>query len=76
MSTTPDPKAELYELPLTGVTRRKSPLSTDNNACVEIEDLEGGGVAVFDSKRPDRPELRFTAAEWLAFTEGLRRGLL
>ncbi|MFD9593097.1 DUF397 domain-containing protein [Kitasatospora sp. NPDC059973] len=76
MSTTPDPKADLYALELTGATRRKSPLSTDNGDCVEIEDLPGGGVAVFDSKRPDRTDLRFTKAEWHAFKEGIRQGLL
>lgn len=40
----------------------------EGEACVEIAKIPGGGVAVRDSKRPDLPGLRFTAAEWAAFT--------
>ncbi|MCC9311143.1 DUF397 domain-containing protein [Kitasatospora sp. RB6PN24] len=76
MSTATDRKEDLYALDLTGLPRRKSPLSTDDNNCVEITDLPGGGVAFTDSKRPDRSDLRFTKEEWAAFTEGIRRGLL
>ncbi|MFC5665182.1 DUF397 domain-containing protein [Kitasatospora misakiensis] len=76
MSSTPEPKADLYALDLTAAARRKSPLSTDNNACVELADLPGGGMAVFDSKRPDLPALRYTKEEWEAFKEGIVQGLL
>lgn len=33
-------------------------------------------MAVFDSKRPDLPALRYTKEEWEAFREGIVRGLL
>jgi hypothetical protein len=76
LNATPDDKDALYSLDLTGLPRRKSPLSTAWDNCVEITDLPDGGVAFTDSKRPDRPDLRFTAAEWEAFKEGIRQGLL
>ncbi|WP_342747014.1 DUF397 domain-containing protein [Streptomyces aidingensis] len=36
--------------------------------------LPGGGVAVRDSKNPERPHLCFTAAEWAAFKGGVSLG--
>lgn len=33
-----------------------------------------GGVLVRDSKDPDGPQLRFSAAEWADFTAGVRAG--
>jgi hypothetical protein len=42
-------------------------------ACVEIADLDGGR-AVRDSKNTSGPALMFTAAEWVAFTAGVRAG--
>ena len=40
-----------------------------------MADLPGGGRAVRDSKDHGRgPVLMFTAAEWLAFTKGVRDG--
>lgn len=36
----------------TALTWRKSSLSTDNGACVEVAVLAGGLVAVRDSKNP------------------------
>ncbi|HEY6425103.1 MAG TPA: DUF397 domain-containing protein [Pseudonocardiaceae bacterium] len=53
---------------------RKSSRSSGNAACVEIADLATGGRAVRDSKVPVGPALRFTAAEWVAFTAGVRAG--
>lgn len=41
------------------------------DGCVETADLPGGGKAIRDSKRPDLPALRFTDAEWEAFTAAL-----
>ena len=74
MHTGPDRKDDLYALDLTGAPRRKSRYSNPSGNCVEITDLPGGGIAISDSKRPDRTDLRFTAAEWEAFKEGVRQG--
>ncbi|WP_182887413.1 DUF397 domain-containing protein [Microbispora sp. H10885] len=52
---------------LAGVVWVKSPYSSNNGACVEVGLLDGGDIAVRDSKDPDGPALRFTAAEWDAF---------
>ena len=53
---------------------RKSTFSNNTGACVEVADLGGAGRAVRDSKNPTGPALRFTAAEWAAFTAGVRTG--
>jgi Domain of unknown function (DUF397) len=53
---------------------RKSSASAYNGNCVEVAALAGGGVAVRDSKDPNGPRLRFTAAEWSAFTAGVHAG--
>jgi Domain of unknown function (DUF397) len=53
---------------------RKSTFSNNTGACVEVADLNGGGRAVRDSKNPTGPALTFTAAEWTAFTAGVRAG--
>ncbi|MGH3683849.1 MAG: DUF397 domain-containing protein [Pseudonocardiaceae bacterium] len=53
---------------------RTSSYSTGQGGnCVEVAGLEGGR-AVRDSKNPTGPALRFTAAEWVAFTTGVRAG--
>jgi Domain of unknown function (DUF397) len=44
------------------------------NACVEVAELPGGHRAVRDSKNRSGPALMFTAAEWAAFTAGIRAG--
>jgi hypothetical protein len=41
--------------------------------CVEVADLDGHR-AVRDSKNPFGPALVFPAAEWSAFTTGIRVG--
>jgi Domain of unknown function (DUF397) len=66
---------------LTGATWRKASYSGNGgNSCVEVAVFpgatEGGArvVAVRDSKNPDAAHLTFTAAEWDAFTDGVRQG--
>ncbi|MEV1008495.1 DUF397 domain-containing protein [Streptomyces sp. NPDC049881] len=74
MSTTP--KEDLYAIDLSGAEWRKSPLSNGPEQCVEITDLPGGGIAIRDSKNPEREALRYTAAEWSAFKGGILNGSL
>jgi uncharacterized protein DUF397 len=52
---------------------RKARLSTGNGACVELAPVDGM-VAIRDSKDPEGPILRYTAAEWHAFLDGAKRG--
>jgi hypothetical protein len=52
----------------------KSSLSFANGDCVEVASLADGLVGVRDSKDSDGPVLRFTPAEWRAFTGGVRNG--
>ena len=52
---------------------RKAPSSVANGACVELAPADGM-VAIRDSKDPDGPILRYTAAEWLAFLHGAKNG--
>jgi hypothetical protein len=54
---------------------RKSSVSgpySDN--CVEVAPLDGGLVAVRDSKYPEGSLLFFTPSEWAAFVEGAKAG--
>jgi len=76
MSTAPDRKDDLYAHDLSEAAWRKSPLSQAQQDCVEITGLPGGGVAVRDSKNPDRGDLRYTAAEWAAFRSAIVEGML
>ncbi|WP_063726120.1 DUF397 domain-containing protein, partial [Streptomyces monomycini] len=54
----PHDKDDLYALDLSGATWRKSPFSNGGEHCVEVTDLPGGGIALRDSKNPDRAPLR------------------
>lgn len=67
-------KAELYKLDLSRVRWVKSSFSDGMNNCVEVAQLPSGAVAVRDSKNPHREALRFTAAEWSAFRNGMEAG--
>ena len=55
-------------------TWRKSTYSSDQGGnCVEVTSLPSAH-AVRDSKNPAGSVLRFTTAQWLAFTAGVRTG--
>jgi hypothetical protein len=54
-------------------TWRKSSHSGANGSCIEITATTPGTVAVRDSKNHAGPQLAFTARQWAAFTEGLKR---
>jgi len=53
---------------------RKSGASTANGQCAEAGECPHGDWLVRDSKDPDGPVLRFTAAEWDAFRSGVKAG--
>jgi hypothetical protein len=53
---------------------RKSTRSDGGDNCVEVAVAADGAVGVRDSKDATGPVLRFTAAEWDAFTGGVRDG--
>lgn len=55
-------------------TYRKSTRSSAAGNCLEVAALPGGCRAVRDSKHPTGPALTVTAADWSAFTTGLRTG--
>jgi Domain of unknown function (DUF397) len=60
---------------LTGVRWRKSRRSNGQGNCVEVAFLDGGRVALRDSKdHGTGPALVFTAAEWAAFVGGVADG--
>ncbi|MFH9137483.1 DUF397 domain-containing protein [Streptomyces sp. NPDC017524] len=50
---------------------RRSSRSTGMNNCVETALLGGALLAVRDSKDVRRPPLRFSAAAWSTFVDGL-----
>ncbi|WP_328316193.1 DUF397 domain-containing protein [Streptomyces sp. NBC_00388] len=52
---------------LNGARWRRSSRSTGMNNCVETALLDGGLLAVRDSKRVERPALLFAADAWTGF---------
>ena len=42
--------------------------------CVDVAVLDGGIVAVRDSKDATLPELHYTSDEWIAFIRGVKAG--
>ncbi len=52
----------------------KSSYSGPQGNCVEVAFLDGGEVAMRNSRHPGGPALVFTAAEWQAFLYGVRDG--
>jgi hypothetical protein len=53
---------------------RKSQASNPSGSCVEVADLDGGGVAVRNSRHPSGPALIYTRAEIDAFLIGVKNG--
>lgn len=53
-----------------------SSLSSGGTNCVQIAFLDGGIVALRDSKNQERPPHLFTDAEYDAFVGGIERGEL
>jgi hypothetical protein len=56
-----------------GVQWHKSSYSNAGNQCVEVARI-GGAVAVRDSKNPGGGHLTFSATEWEAFLDSVKRG--
>jgi hypothetical protein len=54
--------------------RKASASNSGGGNCVEVAPLPEGGVAVRDSKDKQGPMLRFTRAEWTAFSAGVVAG--
>lgn len=67
------PKDSLYAAPLDGAWQKSSFSNNGSAECVQLMGIEGG-VAVGDSKSPDRPELRYTPSEFAAFIKGIKAG--
>jgi hypothetical protein len=59
---------------LTGVTWKKSARSGAVGNCVELARLDGGGIAVRNSRFPDGPALIYTPAEMAVFLAGVKDG--
>lgn len=53
---------------------RKSRRSNPSGNCVELAELDGGGVAVRNSRHPSGPALIYTPAEITAFIQGAKDG--
>ena len=53
---------------------RKSQASNPSGACVEVAELDGGAVAVRNSRHPSGPALIYTRAEIEAFLIGVKNG--
>ncbi|MGW4844921.1 DUF397 domain-containing protein [Nocardia brasiliensis] len=67
--------ASAVKVDLTGAVWRKSSFSGPDGACVEVAFLDGGNVAVRDTKALGRgPVLAFTPREWDAFLGGILTG--
>lgn len=65
-------KDELYAMDISRAIWQSAPGGPEDEK-VEVAYLEGGAVAMRNSKDPDTV-LRYTAAEWRAFVLGARDG--
>jgi hypothetical protein len=59
---------------LVGAAWRKSSHSGYNGNCVELAALDGGGIAMRNSRDPHGPALVYTRAEIAAFVAGIKDG--
>src|SRR5256884_9139542 len=53
---------------------RKSQASNPSGSCVEVAELDGGAIAVRNSRHPSGPALVYTRAEIDAFLVGVKNG--
>ena len=53
---------------------RKSQASNPSGSCVEVAELDDGGIAVRNSRHPSGPALIYTRAEIEAFLIGVKNG--
>ena len=53
---------------------RKSQASNPSGSCVEVAELDGGAIAVRNSRYPSGPALIYTRAEIEAFLTGVKNG--
>ena len=53
---------------------RKSQASNPSGSCVVVAELDGGGIAVRNSRYPSGPALIYTRAEIEAFLTGVKNG--
>ncbi|GAA0840946.1 DUF397 domain-containing protein [Streptosporangium amethystogenes subsp. fukuiense] len=53
---------------------RKSSKSAQQDNCVEVAALPGGGRAIRDSKDPNGPILRFASSDWQSFVRSTKSG--
>lgn len=75
MSKKPTPLLQPRALAtINGLRLAKSVHSASNGACVAVAQLNNGTIIVGDTKRPWQKVLRFTPAEWEAFTAGVKDG--
>ncbi|WP_344263278.1 DUF397 domain-containing protein [Streptomyces sodiiphilus] len=56
-------RQDLYAINPNELSRQKGSLTANSGEWSELAPLPGGGVAVRDSKNPDRPHLCFTSAQ-------------
>ena len=67
------PTADLYGLPLTGQWIKSSYSNGNGSDCVQLMKLPGG-VALGDSKAPERAPLRYPTADMASFLAAAKAG--